>query len=114
MADLDAQVADHQAKLAELHAAFSTKLDTAAAAHRAECAARDSELRVRERLLSDKLRLLSETDAALKERAIALDRQQQGVMQRLRRRVRLQRQSSFSWRLKLLHAQKLPRASGEN
>jgi hypothetical protein len=77
MADLDVQLVDQQAKLAELHTAFATKLDSAAAAHRAECAARDTELRIRERLAADKLQMAIDLDAALKEKAIALDRREQ-------------------------------------
>ena len=77
MADLDDQLADQQTKLAELHAAFATKLDAAAAAHRTECAQRDTELRIREKVAADKLTIAIELDAALKERAVALEKQAQ-------------------------------------
>lgn len=77
MADLDAQLAEQQTKLAELHAAFATKLDVAAAAHKAACAQRDSELGVREQRANEKLQLAIELDKALKERAIALERKEQ-------------------------------------
>ena len=76
MADLNDQLADQQAKLAELHAAFSAQLDAAAAAHRTECAARDSELRIREKVASDKMKLLIETDEALKERARVIEKKE--------------------------------------
>jgi hypothetical protein len=65
------------ANLADMHAAFATRLDAAAAAHRAKCAARESELNVREKVAADKMKLLIETDEALKERARALDRKEQ-------------------------------------
>ena len=83
MPDLDAQLAEQQTKLAELHAAFSTRLDAAAAAHRSECAERDSELNVREKVVTDKMKLLIETDEALKERALDLDKKERAHEQKV-------------------------------
>jgi hypothetical protein len=74
--DPEVQLADQKTKLAELHAAFATRLDVAAAAHRAECAERNFELNVREKVAADKLQLAIELDGALKERTIALERKE--------------------------------------
>src|ERR1700676_5097533 len=80
--DLETQLTDQQTKLAELHAAFAAKLDAAAAAHKQQCAELSAELRVRERSVADKLRVAIELDAALKDRATALDRKEKALLEK--------------------------------
>src|SRR5580700_1991435 len=80
--DLETQLAEQKTALAELHAAFSSKLDAAAAAHRQQCDELSAELRVRERSVADKLKLAIDLDAALKERAIALDRKEKALLEK--------------------------------
>jgi len=79
---LEAEVADQQAKLADLHTAFSAKLDAAAAAHKTECAQRDAELRVREKVAAEKLQMAIDLDAALKAKAAELQRKEQAHEQK--------------------------------
>ncbi len=77
MADLDDQLAEQQSKLAELHQAFGAKLASDMSKHKEQCAALSSEVNVQQMVATDKLKLAMELDAALKERAIALDRREQ-------------------------------------
>jgi hypothetical protein len=79
--DLETQLAEQKTALAELHAAFSSKLDAGAAAHRQQCAEQSAELRIREMAVADKLKLAIALDVALKERAIALDRKERALLE---------------------------------
>jgi hypothetical protein len=73
---LEAEVADQQSKLADLHAAFSARLDAVAAAHKTECAQRETDLRVREKCAAEKLQIAIDLDAALKAKAAELERRE--------------------------------------
>jgi len=79
MPDLETE----QARLTELHAAFAAKLQNDMAAHKEKCAVLSSEANVKDRVATDKLRMAIELDAALKEKASALAKQEQAHEERL-------------------------------
>jgi DNA repair exonuclease SbcCD ATPase subunit len=82
MADLETQLADQQARLQELHAAFGARLEKDAAEHKAKLEERDRQLNAREKFAADKIQLAIQLTEAVKERATALDRKEKELLEK--------------------------------